>query len=308
MACGEPYWAESRSQLVRGRNGVNQPIPVTVVGGYLGAGKTSLVNHVLRSADERIAVLVNDFGSVNIDASLIESADGDTITLANGCICCSLSDGYVSALQAISEVDPPPDRLLIEASGVSDPATVAAYAYTSQLTLDGVVLLIDMEQIERQLHDAYIGDVIARQIGQADIVVCNKADLVNENTQHRVTAVIAHHTDAPQISTSNGELALDVLFGHDPTQPVVETSDPASDYHESWEHKFDDPPTRAELDAWLSDLGPEVVRVKGFVQVADGEIMLVQRVGARTEVTMRAESSEQGEQSRLVGISLRTIE
>ncbi len=82
-------------------------IAVTVIGGYLGAGKTTLVNHILRTADERIAVLVNDFGDINIDEDLIASQDGDTISLANGCICCSLVDGFSAALATITALDPP---------------------------------------------------------------------------------------------------------------------------------------------------------------------------------------------------------
>lgn len=281
-------------------------IPVTVIGGYLGAGKTSLVNHVLRSATERIAVLVNDFGSINIDAALIESADDDTITLANGCICCSLSDGYVSALQSISQVDPPPDRLLIEASGVSDPATVAAYAYTSDLTLDGVVLLVDLEQIQRQLRDPYIGDVIARQLGQADIIVCNKADLVDRNEQERIKLLVSQHTAAPLVAAINGEIVLDVLFGHDPMRPIPEPS-LAGAFHETWVHTFEDAPTRAQLETWLSELGPETIRVKGFVYPEDGEgdVVLVQRVGPRTSITAFSGMLPSRTESLLVGISLR---
>ena len=85
------------------------PIPVTVIGGYLGAGKTTLVNHLLRNANGlRIAVLVNDFGALQIDADLIEAADGDTISLANGCICCSLAGGLVEAMLGILDRPQPP--------------------------------------------------------------------------------------------------------------------------------------------------------------------------------------------------------
>ena len=89
------------------------PIIVTVIGGYLGAGKTTLVNRVLRESRERIGIIVNDFGAINIDEDLIVAADNDKITLANGCICCSLVDGFAAALDVLRSVEDPPHRLVM---------------------------------------------------------------------------------------------------------------------------------------------------------------------------------------------------
>ncbi len=153
-------------------------IAVTVIGGYLGAGKTTLVNHVLRTADARIAVLVNDFGDINIDEDLIASQDGDTISLANGCICCSLVDGFSAALATITALDPVPERLVIESSGVADPATVAAYGHGPGLALDATVVVVDAETIRKKATDVYVGDTVVGQLGSGDIIVLNKTDLV----------------------------------------------------------------------------------------------------------------------------------
>ena len=114
-------------------------LPFTVIGGYLGAGKTTLLNHLLTNARGlRVAVLVNDFGSVNIDVDLIRSHDGDTINLANGCMCCSLVGGFAQAIGQVRNRAESFDHVVIEASGVADPAKIAQYGQMYELPLDGI--------------------------------------------------------------------------------------------------------------------------------------------------------------------------
>lgn len=121
----------------------NAPLPVTLISGYLGAGKTTLVNHVLRNTNGRkFLVMVNDFGELPIDADLIESDDGDTITLANGCICCSMNGDLAGAFIDLLNRDPLPDHLLIEASGVAEPNRIANLARAEpDLSLHGIIVL-----------------------------------------------------------------------------------------------------------------------------------------------------------------------
>src|SRR4029079_62903 len=112
--------------MTTGHPSSSSSIPLTVVGGFLGAGKTSLLNGILeRTEDFRIAVLVNDFGTLCVDASLISARSARTISLANGCICCTLVDGLTQALLDVLQFDPAPDHVLVEASGVSDPRRIA---------------------------------------------------------------------------------------------------------------------------------------------------------------------------------------
>ena len=193
---------------------MNDRIAVTVIGGYLGSGKTTLVNHILRNATERIAILVNDFGDINIDADLIESRGEDTISLANGCICCSLVEGFGVALNTITKLEPRPDRLVIEASGVSDPAQVAAYGHGPGLMMDAVVVLVDAETIRTRIDDAYVGQIVGQQLQAANVIVLNKADLVDADELTATKAWLAERCSEAVISaTQNSEVPPALLFG-----------------------------------------------------------------------------------------------
>ncbi len=145
------------------------PIVLAVIGGYLGAGKTTLLNHVLAHAGgRRIAVLVNDFGDINIDAALIRERSSDVIALENGCICCSIGGRLADALIAIAARPERPELLLIEASGVSDPAKVAQIGMLDPaFRLHGIIVAVDAERLEATLGDALVGDIATRQIGLA---------------------------------------------------------------------------------------------------------------------------------------------
>ena len=289
-------------------------VPVTVIGGYLGAGKTTLLNHILRTSTERIVVLVNDFGSINIDANLISSSDDDTIMLANGCICCSLVDGLGVALNGVRAMDPRPARLVIEASGVADPATIAAYAHDGGLRLDGVVTVLDGESIRARTKDRYVGDTVLRQLAGADLLLVTKTDLIDEQTltglRSWLTGIAGNR---PVIETVHGVVALTVLLGVvSPDAPAAgrepESGATADDVFETWsfmdEVTFDRDALREVVALW-----PEgIVRVKGIVRVTGAaggpnRRVVVHRVGARTTVT--DEGPWTSGPSQLVAIAIR---
>lgn len=174
------------------------PLSTIVLGGYLGAGKTTLLNHLLRHAQgRRIAVMVNDFGAIGIDADLIESTDGEVMSLAGGCICCSVGSDLVAALMGLAQRVPPPDLVLIETSGVALPGSVARGARLAPgIEIDAVVVLVDAETIRIRANDRHVGDTVVQQLGEADLLVLNKIDLVDEpalaTTRHWLAGIALH--------------------------------------------------------------------------------------------------------------------
>ncbi|WP_419910597.1 CobW family GTP-binding protein [Candidatus Poriferisodalis sp.] len=291
-----------------------QRLPMNVVGGYLGAGKTTLVNHVLRSSDERIAVIVNDFGEISIDEDLIVAADSDKLTLANGCICCTLADGFAAALMQIRSAGALPQRLLIEASGVADPIQIAAYGHTPGLRLDAVVVMADAEQVRRQANDRWVADTVRMQLAAADLLVVNKIDLLDDADKaddlcHWLAGLAA---GATVVRASRAAVPIDVLLGPrsaDDAADIRERPAPeaaaASRWHvveelfESQTVVLDAPVPMPVIEALLADLPDDVARLKGLVQAApaagasdttareaaDAAAYLVEAVGKRTSMT-----------------------
>lgn len=266
-------------------------IGVTVIGGYLGSGKTTLVNHLLRTADERLAVLVNDFGDVNIDADLITHHDGATMELANGCICCSLVDGFAAALDTIDGLAPRPERLVIEASGVADPATVAAYAHTPGLALDAVVVLVDVETVRERAADAYVGQTVLGQLVSADLLVVNKLDLVDGDTLADVERWLAELAPgAAHLRTVDAQVPPELLFGRslaaDRAAPTRRTA--GHTQFESWSWSGTAPIERVAVEAAMTELPAAVLRLKGtLVIVGRDDPHVLQRAGRRW--TLRAD-------------------
>ena len=131
--------------------------PVTVIGGFLGAGKTTFLNHLLKTGTARYAVLVNDFGAVNIDAGLIAAHDGITMALTNGCVCCSIGGGFIETLGKLLDDQTLFDHIVIEASGVGDPWRIAEIALIEpSLRLSAVAVIADASRIEALLADARV--------------------------------------------------------------------------------------------------------------------------------------------------------
>lgn len=304
------------------------PIPFTVIGGFLGAGKTSLLNHYLRQhKGHRTAVLVNDFGALNIDAGLIAEQHGDTIALTNGCVCCNLGDDLSQALIRVLGTDPPFEAVIVEASGVSDPGRIAKLAQAApELQRDAVVVLIDASTFLTQSNDPLLADTLQRQLQAADLLVLNKTDLVERDTLAQLHAHLASRAPGvPVLETRQGQVPVALLGGGLPLSgsasacgcspsaaPCCPHSHHAghdaglhlhSSQFEAWNgHPAQDMP----LSSWrtrLEGLPAGVLRLKGLVRSADQGWTEVQMVGPRLQLR-RAHQAPIDGQATLVAIGL----
>lgn len=156
-------------------------IPLTLISGYLGTGKTTLINQLLRTTKKKIALLVNDFGDVNIDESLIESRTDSLLSIAGGCVCCSYGNELIETLESMNSSEIQPDHIVLEASGIALPSKIIqTVSLMNFLSFHGTVLLADASRIQAQLNDVYISDTIRLQIQEHDLLVLNKTDLIGE--------------------------------------------------------------------------------------------------------------------------------
>jgi len=247
---------------------MNTRIPATVITGFLGSGKTTLIRHIIsHAAGKRLALIVNEFGDIGMDAAMLGdcAAEGcridDIIELANGCICCTVADDFLPSMQKLLEQRPLPDHIIIETSGLALPQPlVQAFNWPdirAQVMLDGVITLVDgpalasgsvahdMAALEAQRaadeeldHDSPIDELFKDQIGAANMIVLSKADQLDAAGEARARAVIESHLTGPTpiIVAANGVAPMDAILGLDMEEQAHERAS-HSHHHD---HHHDD--------------------------------------------------------------------
>ncbi len=271
-------------------------VPITFVGGYLGAGKTTAINEVLAAAERPIAVVVNDAGAINIDASLIKGCDGNSIELTDGCVCCTSIDDMGQALDAIRSRPEPPDHLVIELSGIAEPKNIVPWGRSAGFLLDGVVIVVAVDQLLDDDLPKWIRLHLEAQIEAADLLVLTKSDLVDGDELAAAKARLA--AIAPATPVVDGSLGRReqgtlgrflALGGHRDSDPAGVPGPTLFDLHQTHTVTIGGPLTRDGIDALVADLprrfpGRTITRAKGVVALADegDRPVLVQVVGARS--------------------------
>ena len=263
-----------------------EPLPVTIIAGYLGAGKTTLINQMLTDNDgQRLALLVNDFGEINIDAKLVESQDSDTVNLSNGCVCCSLAEDFSRALSQIEKRSDQFDRIIVEMSGIGEPHKVVEWVRNSAFILDGIVVLADTTTILNWAENRYAGPLICRQISTADLILLTHTDLIDQRTVNDVREWLIEFTPAPVLQTP---VSMPLIIGFNRSSDNnLQSIHTRLDDHHSASVQLGEPVSVKLLEEWLARRPKQVIRVKGILRTAGdpGVATILQVCGPREEIT-----------------------
>ncbi len=306
---------------------MSEKIPATVITGFLGAGKTSLIRHLIENSDGRkLALIINEFGDLGVDGDLLKGCgnenctEEDIVELANGCICCTVADDFLPTIQKILSRKDRPDHIIVETSGLALPKPlVRAFGWPevrTQVTVDGVVTVIDgpayrdglfaanpdAVQAQREAdemldHDSPLEELFDDQINCADMIIFNKADLLEESEISTAAAELKGRL-RPQVKmlqTSHGKLDARILLGlgaaaEDDLDTRPSVHDDADDHeHDDFESFVLEVGEITSPDVLISKLeaaiaAEGILRVKGFLSVKDKDMRLVlQGVGSRLQ-------------------------
>jgi G3E family GTPase len=273
-----------------------QPVPVTVLTGFLGSGKTTFLNHILTSPHGfRIGVLINEFGEVGIDSRLIASRDEDVLELANGCVCCAVRDDLLPAVAALLERPRPPEHIVLETTGLADPVPVARQLLDPRIQedirLDAILTLVDAANFDRNLEYA---EQAYSQIVTGDLLLLNKTDLVAPATLDQIEAGLRTLTPRARVlRCAHARVDLGLVLGLSLFRPDTLPADGDHGGAHSHGEQFQAVTLRApahvdleRLAGLLDDLPPGVFRGKGVLSAPDLPARLIfHLVGDRWTIT-----------------------